>query len=135
MKMETKWAYLIQDGMQIMYMGEMLTPSYFIGGVSKEEHRYQHWKDGAELICKLTKSGLFYLDGTTSPAEDLSWFYAELRNNDPFGSGAGVWMAQELGLTSRGRGLLERYKVHLSKEDFDLAFIEEIESAFEECGG
>lgn len=134
MKMEPKWAYKIQDGMQIMYMGEMLSPSYFIGGVSEKRLRYQHWKEGAEIIRKLTESGILYLDGTTSPIEDLSWFYAELRDNDPFGDGTGLWMAQELGLTPKGREIVQRHQVHLSEEDFDCAFIEEIERIFGEAG-
>ena len=135
MKMQSKWAYVIQDGMQIMYMGpEILTPSYFIGGVSPEESSYQHWKEGAELVYKLTTTGLLYVEGDTNPTEDLSWFYADLRNNDPFGAGTGIWMEQQLGLTQKGRELVERHNVHLSDEDFDCAFIEEIEKIFEEAG-
>ncbi|QDD65618.1 hypothetical protein EJD96_16355 [Herbaspirillum seropedicae] len=135
MKMEYKWAYVIQDRMQTMYMGpEILSPSYFIGDVTSEESSYQHWKEGAELIYKLTKSGLLYLDGTANPEEDLSWFYTELRNNDPFGDGTGLWMAQELGLTSRGREIVERFKVHLSEAAVNPAFIEEVERIFQEEG-
>ncbi|WP_343651037.1 hypothetical protein [Herbaspirillum sp.] len=135
MKMQSKWAYVIQDGMQTMYMGpEILTPSYFIGGVLPEESSYQHWKEGAELVHKLTTTGLLYVDGDANPTEDLSWFYEDLRNNDPFGAGTGIWMEQQLGLTQKGRELVERHNVHLSDEDFDCAFIEEIEKIFEEAG-
>jgi len=117
-----------------MHMGEILTPSYFIGGVSDEECGYEHWKEGAELIYKLTKSGLLYLDGMTSPTEEISWFYADLRNNDPFGDGTGLWMAQQLGLTPRAREIMERHKVHLSEADVNPEFIEEIERMFEQAG-
>jgi len=133
--MEAKWAYVIQDRIHTMFEGaESLSPKYFIGGVLPEESRYQHWKEGAELVYKLTKAGLFFVEGVTSPQEDLSWFYADLRNNDPFGAGTGLWMAQELGLTPKGKKLVERHQVHLSDEDFDCAFIEEIEKIFEEAG-
>lgn len=118
--------------MKTMAMGpEILSPSYFIGGVLPEESRYQHWKEGAELIYKLTKSGILYLDGATSPTEDLSWFYDELRNNDPFGDGAGLWMAQELGLTQTGKEILERYEIQLSEAKVSPEFIDELERIFE----
>lgn len=135
MKVEPHWAYKNQDGMTIMYMGEMLTPSYFIGGVAEKSRRFQNWKEGAELIRKLMKSGILYFDGAASPTEDLSWFYTELRGNDPFGDGTGLWMAQQLGLTPRGREIVERHQVQLSDDDFDYGFIEEIENIFESVGG
>lgn len=136
MKMSEQWAYVIQDKMQIMYSGsESVTPSYFIGGVWPGEDRFRHWKEGAELVCKLIKSGIMYVEGIDSSVEDPSWYYSNLRNNDPFEPDqVGLWMIRHIGLTKKGRDMVERHNVHLSEKDFDDAFIEEIERVFEEAG-